>query len=229
MIKMLELNKVYNMDFLLNKLPDECIDLVVTDPPYKLTSGGCKNTKIGGICGNNKNKFISNGKVFKYNNIKSIDWFNELYRVLKNGSHCYIMCNDKHMQEYLNNAEKVGFKEVNILIWNKGMHTPTQYYMKCCEFILMFRKGKSKYINNMGSKTLINIKGLKGNKKHPSEKPIDLMEFLILNSSNENDIVLDPFMGVGSTILASIKNNRKYIGYEIDKKYYDIVENILNK
>ena len=81
----------------------------------------------------------------------------------------------------------------------------------------------------MGSKTLINIKGLKGNKKHPSEKPIDLMEFLILNSSNENDIVLDPFMGVGSTILASIKNNRKYIGYEIDKKYYDIVDNILNK
>ena len=216
----METNIIHNQDFLLNDLEDNSIDLVVIDPPYKLTSGGCKDTALGGICSNKENKLVSTGEVFKHNKIKSIDWFKELYRILKDGTHCYVMCNDKYVKEYLNNAEQVGFKEVNILIWDKGMHTLTQYYMKCCEFILMFRKGQAKYINNMGSKTLIDIKGIRGNRQHPSEKPIELMEHLILNSSNEGDIVLDCFMGYGATSIACIKNNRKYIGYEIDEEYY---------
>ena len=209
---------------LMKNIEDESIDLVVIDPPYKLTAGGCKDTKIRGCVGRYDNEEVARGKVFKHNSIKSSDWFKELYRVLKNRTHCYVMCNDKYVKEYLTEAENVGFKEVNILTWAKGMHTPTQYYMKNTEFILMFRKGEAKYINNMGSFSLIDIKGIKGSKQHPSEKPVSLMEHLINNSSNENDLVLDCFMGSGSTGLAALKNNRKFIGIELDPQYFEIAQ-----
>ena len=204
----------------MKEFSDNSIDLCVIDPPYKLISGGRKNSTLKLNKSNEVD--LKSGTVFKSNKIKSVEWFKELFRVLKDGSHFYVMCNDKYVKEYLNNAESVGFKEVNILIWAKGMHTPTQYYMKNTEFILMFRKGKAKYINNMGSFTLIDIKGIRGNKIHPSEKPVSLMEHLILNSSNENDVILDCFAGSASTIEACIKNKRKYIGIELDEQYYKI-------
>lgn len=205
-------------------IENESVDLCVIDPPYKLTSGGSAGTKIRGCVGRKDNIYAESGKIFKNNSIKSEEWFREIYRVMKDGSHIYVMCNDKYIQEYLCNAEKVGFKEVNVLVWNKGMHTPTQYYMKNIEFILMFRKGRSKYINNMGSFALINIKGIKGNKIHPSEKPIELMEHLILNSSNKGDVVLDCFMGSGSTGIACLNTNRKFIGIELDDNYFEIAK-----
>ena len=59
---------------------------------------------------------------------------------------------------------------------------------------------------------------------HDTEKPVDLMKVLVENSSNEGDVVLDPFMGIGSTGVAAVQLNRQFIGCEIDKKYYDIAE-----
>ena len=61
-----------------------------------------------------------------------------------------------------------------------------------------------------------------GNNLHDTEKPVELMKILIENSSKENDIILDPFLGIGASALACIDNNRKFIGIELDKKYYDI-------
>ena len=203
-------------------IPDNSVDLVVIDPPYKLRPSSA-NTTFGGVVGK-ENKYAKNGSMFKYNSIKSSDWFPELFRVLKEETHCYVMCNSKYVKEYLIEGEKAGFKQLNILIWAKGMHTPTQYYMRNTEFILMFRKGKAKYINNMGSFSLIDIKGIRGNKVHPSEKPVQLMEHLILNSSNENDTVLDCFMGSGSTGIACVNNNRKFIGIELDENYFNIAK-----
>lgn len=66
------------------------------------------------------------------------------------------------------------------------------------------------------------IPNILGNKKHPTEKPVELLKLLIENSSNEGDIVMDCFMGSGSTGIACINTNRKFVGIEIDKKYYDI-------
>ena len=101
--------------------------------------------------------------------------------------------------------------------------------MKNAEYILFLRKGKAKTINNVGSKTVHEFDNIIGNKLHPTEKPIELMELYITNSSNTGDVVLDPFMGVGSTGLAALKNDRKFIGFEIDKKYYDIAEKRLEE
>lgn len=220
------MNKFINADCIgeqgLKLIQSESIDMCLIDPPYKLTSGGKKDTKMNGLISRRNNGNAESGKLFEYNNILPKDYFGEIYRVLKDGSHFYCMCNDKHLQNILNEGEKAGFKQVNVLVWSKHMHSPTQYYMKNIEFIALFRKGKAKYINNMGTFSLIDIEGLRGNKIHPNEKPVELAKLFIENSSNENDVVLDCFAGAGWTALATLQSNRNYLCYEIDKNYYEI-------
>ena len=200
-------------------IPDESIDLIVTDPPYKIVQGGCTNKAVR-LKGSNQEQ-LKKGTLFNNNSIKFNEWIPEVYRVLKNNSHCYIMSNDRNINELLNICEKVGFKLLNILVWGKSKHSPNRYYMKNCEFIVFLRKGKAKNINDMGTKQLLLIDNV-ANKKHPSEKPIKLMEILIKNSSNEQDKVLDPFMGSGTTGVACKNLNRNFIGIELDENYYKI-------
>ena len=225
-------NIIYNEDFLLNNLDDNSIDLVVTDPPYKTVTGGDSN---GANSERPKGMLQGNRRLFKYQKLKISDWINQVYRVLKEESHCYIFTNSLNMEEMLREGRKAGFKLHNILVWQKQNCTPSQYYMKNCEYVIFFRKGRAKWINNIGtSKTVheyliednsmtISVDNIIGNKLHPCEKPVDLLKFYIENSSNEGSIVLDPFMGSGSTAIACKELNRKYIGYEIDKEYYNII------
>jgi len=202
----------------MKKINDNSIDLIVTDPPYKLVAGGKTSGNTAGIFA--PSEASKSGKMFKDNNINFSDWSSDTYRVLKNGGHCYVMVNDRNMQGLLNAFTEVGFKVLNILFWSKGNVTPNKWYMKAGEFIVMFRKGTA--INNMGDSTLLNFKNGIGHKLHPTEKPVDMMEKLILNSSKENDIVFDPFMGSGTTAIASINTNRQYIGFELDNTYYNL-------
>lgn len=198
----------------------DSIDLICTDPPYRLIWGGKSYNKNApkGILKDN------DGKLFDYNEIEPKEFFGELYRVLKPNSHCYVMVNVLNMREFLNCAHNVGFKLHNILIWEKNNATPNNWYMKNCEFILFFRKGNAKPINNPSTKQLIKINNLIGDKVHPTQKPIELMELLINNSTNEGNLVLDPFMGSGTTGVACKRTNRKFYGIEIDKKYYNIAK-----
>ena len=94
--------------------------------------------------------------------------------------------------------------------------------MKNCEFILFLRKGKAKTINNVGSKMIHSFNNIIGNKTNPCEKPVDLLKLYIENSSKKGDIVFDPFCGTGSTLIAAKELGRQYLGYEIDKEYFDI-------
>jgi site-specific DNA-methyltransferase (adenine-specific) len=89
------------------------------------------------------------------------------------------------------------------------------------EYVLFLRKGAAVRINNCGTSDVIQVKNPK-NKVHPSEKPVDLIETIISNSSSVGDIVFDPFMGSGSTGVAAKNLNRKFIGIEIDESYFDI-------
>ena len=104
-----------------------------------------------------------------------------------------------------------------------------QYYMSQFEYILFFRKGKGIKINNCGTSDILNIPNKKskdenGKNLHDTEKPIELMQILIENSSKENDIVLDPFSGIGATIKACINTNRNFIGIELDENYFNIMK-----
>ena len=172
------------------------------------------------------------GTIFKNNDITPKDYIPELYRILKNGSHCYIMTNHVNLQEILNTATNCGFHFIKSLIWNKGNKIMSQYYMSQFEYILFFRKGKAKRINHCGTSDILDIPNKKikdenGKNLHDTEKPIDLMKILVNNSSNERDIVLDPFCGIGSTVIASKMLNRQYIGVEIDTKYFNITKDRL--
>ena len=223
---MLKLNKIYNEDFLNNNLPDNSIDLCITDPPYKTITGGDSN---GANSERPKGMLKGNRKLFKHQQLKISDWMSEIFRVLKPKSHCYIFTNVLNLAEMLNVSEQVGFKLHNLLVWEKNNCTPSQFYMKNCEYILFLRKEKAKWINDIGgSKTVHKYNNIIGNKKHPTEKPVDLLDFYLKNSSQEGDVVLDPFCGSGSTLVSAKNNNRNYIGYEIDSEYSDIANERLS-
>lgn len=213
----------------LKNIEDNSIDLIVTDPPYKIISGGRKvngdtSTQPSGMFTKlSEENNVKSGKLFKHNDIKFKDWMPEMFRVLREQTHAYFMVNDRNLNDLINEGEKAGFKLQNILIWKKNNSTPNRYYMKCSEFIVMFRKGKAKNIKNMGSKTVLEVDNVR-NKTHPTEKPVELLEILISNSSNENDVVLEPFLGTGSCGVACKNLNRKFIGIEIDKEYFEIAE-----
>lgn len=210
---------------LIRDISDNSIDLIVTDPPYKLTSRGTSGT-MGGYWRSEKAK---KGIIFTHNNIKFIDYMPELYRILKNKSILYIMCNNTNLQELLNTGVQVGFKFIKCLIWEKGNKICGKYYMNCFEYIILFRKGGDRPINKCGTPDILKIPSKKlkdeqGKNLHDTEKPVDLMKILIENSSNEGDLVLDPFMGIGGTGVACKELNRNFIGIEIDEKYYNIAK-----
>jgi len=196
----------------------EKVDAVVTDPPYKLVCGGRTNESMGG-------KF----KIENYDNSGGIvtcdiDWTDfmpPIYKSLKDNAHAYIMANNRHVQNMLNSSEAAGFKFHNLLAWNKGTATPNRWYMKNLEFTGFFYKGKAFFINDCGSTQLHKIPNII-NAGHPTEKPPELMSVYIGNSTQRQETVLDPFMGSGTTGVACAKLGRKFIGIELEPKYFDI-------
>lgn len=127
----------------------------------------------------------------------------------------------------LNEAEKVGLHFIKSLIWLKDNKIMGKWYMSQFEYILFFRKGKAVPINCCGTSDVLQVPNKKlkdrdGINLHDTEKPVKLMEQLVLNSSKEGDFVMDPFMGIGSTGIACKKNGRNFIGVELDPKYFYI-------
>ena len=91
--------------------------------------------------------------------------------------------------------------------------------MKFAEYTLFLRKGPARTINNPGSSNIYSARNPR-DKAHPTEKPVELMEHYILNSTEPGETVFDPFAGSGSTLVAAARNGRKWIGCEIDPEYY---------
>ena len=219
--------KLYNGNCLelMKLIPDKSIDLILTDPPYKITARG-NGGNSGGMF---QKKEVNNGKVFKVNDLEIEDWLPEFYRVLKDGTHCYIMTNNKNITHYLSVIDSSLFHFIKNLIWVKDNKIMGQTYMSQFEYVIMLRKGKHKRINDCGQSDVLQIpnkkmKNLEGKTIHDTEKPVKLNEILIANSSNEGETVLDPFMGVGSCGVACINTNRNFIGIELDEEYYNIAK-----
>ena len=217
--------KLYLGDSLkiMSEFEDNSIDLIITDPPYFVESG------TGGMYGSGNNnivmKLAQENIIFEHNpNLE--DYIDILYRILKNNSHAYIMINNSNLKEFLDVIEKSKFELCQILIWEKSIKIFNPYFMLNHEYILLLRKGY-KNINNYDYSSVIKISMVK--KYHITEKPIRLMEIFIEASSKENDVVLDCFMGSGTTGIAAKRNNRKFIGIEIDKKYFDIAKKRINE
>lgn len=218
---------LYNEDCLagLKRIDSESVDLVVTDPPYPITARG-NHGNSGGMLAD---KLSMKGKIFEDNDVKIEDWLPDIYRVLKDGTHAYIMVNNLNLTHYLQVIDKSQFHFIRLLVWDKRNKIMGTKYMGQVEFIIMLSKGTSRQINDCGVSDLLSIpikklKGKDGSNLHDTEKPVQLMETLIMESSNPGDTVLDPFVGIGVTLLAAIKSKRHYIGFEINEKYYNIAE-----
>ena len=236
------MNKIFNedaisiMDRMIAK--EYKVDLLITDPPYKITARG-DGGNSGGMF---QKKEVNNGKIFKTNDLEIEDWLPRFYNILKDNSHCYIMTNNKNITNYLkvinemyfNDDKKQKFHFIKNLIWVKDNKIMGQTYMSQFEYIIMLRKGDHKRINDCGTSDVLQfpnkkMKGEDGKTMHDTEKPIELMRVLIENSSNGNDIIFEPFMGIGSTCIASLLSNRQYIGVEIDENYFKISEERIKK
>lgn len=115
---------LYNKDCLevMEKIPNNSIDLIVTDCPYRVIShGGSNNTNIK-LCGGmlkHDNQYVKQGKLFQYNDIKFCQWLPIIYDKLKENTHCYIFINGRNLAKLQVEAEKVGFKYQQLIVWDK--------------------------------------------------------------------------------------------------------------
>lgn len=224
------MNKIqlFNQDCIegMQTLADNSIDLIVTDPPYDIGSisgGGSVNTV------KKLNKSLQDLR--KADLIKGYDivaFGEEALRVM-NEINIYFWCNKKQIPTYFDfyvNKHKCTF---DILAWHKTNALPTysNKYLSDTEYLLYFRRGKGKCFPESyeDAKTYYVAPINHKDKKlwgHPTIKPLDITEKIIRNSTREGQTVLDPFSGSGTTAIACINNNRNFIGYELDKDYYDI-------
>ena len=197
---------------LMKNIPDGSVDLVLTDPPYGMA-------------------FKSNYRKEKYNEIKndkSLEWLEkyvgECFRILKYNTAVYFFCSWHNVDVFKQAIEKK-FKIKNILIWEKNntsMGDLKASYAPKYEMIIFAHKGR-KLLNGFRYADIIKANRT-GNKLHPTEKPVDLLELFIKNSSDENAVVFDGFMGSGSTGVACVNTNRRFIGIELDEGYFNIAK-----
>jgi site-specific DNA-methyltransferase (adenine-specific) len=212
---------------ILRNIGTESVDFIFTDPPYKLTGGGSKNSLLRNKKANNP--FSTTGECFNVKTPNFEDWIPKIYRVLKPNSYAVIMVNDMNLLNLYKACENVGFKFCELLVMKKNNKVPSSYFFKQCEYLLLLRKGKYKQFNKFGISNLFEVTMPRGKeKKHPTEKPAIFIQTIIECLTKENDIILDCFMGSGSTGIACLKSNRSFIGIELDGKYFNIAEERIN-
>lgn len=205
---------------LIRKLENESIDCILTDPPYFLgvTHNGMKGTYLD----------LNLMKPF----------FEQLYkefkRVLKKEGCIYIFCDWRTYPFHYEILEKI-INISNVLVWDKHGRPSKSTYGNGYEMIIFSGKINESYLSNV-------IKGVKSfnvfskrelylndGKCHPTQKPLELMERFILDATQEKDVVMDCFMGSGTTGVACKRNNRRFIGFEISEEYFEIAKERINK
>jgi site-specific DNA-methyltransferase (adenine-specific) len=236
--------KLYHDDCLnvLKQLDNDSVDLVLTDVPYGVDF---------------KNDFFDDSKEYVFTHYEQ--WISEMHRVLKEGSHCYIFIPTLEVDKWVYMVKKYfTFKNIiTARIYTTGNYLKNNFSYNS-QFVIYCSKGKAKPFNKVDAiKTsqawlkdkrnknpkpytynypsfmpdyfFSNVKGNCKHAVHPNQKNVDFQKFLIELSTNENDTVLDPFMGSGSCGEASILCNRNFIGIEQDEEYYNYVLTHLNE
>lgn len=219
----LELNRIYQMDCLegMKLIPDGTVDLVVTDPPYLMNYRSNRRVK------QEKFDYIQNDKD-SHGLIQS--FLSECYRVMKNDTAIYMFCSWHHIDFFKQEFEKY-FKLKNIIVWNKNNHGSGDLkgaYAPKHEFVLYGHKGRALFKEKRIPDVIDCAKIASPKLTHPTEKPQELLEIFIKNNSDEGNIVLDGFAGTGSTCIASLKNNRKFIAFETVREYVEIANQRLD-
>lgn len=193
------------------------VNCIVSDVPYALESGGKTTGEMGGKF--DKSAYDNSGSIIPCN-IEFSEFMPLLAPLLDHG-HAYFMVNNRHVMKIETAALAAGFRFHNWLGWDKETCTPNRWYMKNLEFTLFVFRGAAKSINDCGARQLIKCPNVR-NGEHETQKPVALMAHYISNSSDPGQVVLDPFMGSGTTGVAALQLGRKFIGVEIEERYFDI-------
>ena len=231
------MNKKYNIICAdsaqyLKKIPYNSVDFILTDPPYNLSQYSTGNMKFDWRSDIN-NDLAEWDKDFSPITIKD-----DFLRILKPSGNIFAFCSYNLIGKWHEVFDPV-FDTFQYFIWHKTNPVPKfrkAGFLNSCELIVcMWNRGhtwnfgkQNKMHNFFESPICMGPERLK-QPKHPTQKPIKLLKHLINIASNKGDIILDPFMGVGSTGVAALEMNRKFIGIEIDKEYFNAAERRLQQ
>jgi site-specific DNA-methyltransferase (adenine-specific) len=198
---------------ILPDVPDGSVDLVLTDPPYGIDY--------------QSNRRVVWEKLPKFQGDRDLEWLSvfvdEAYRVLANHRHLYCFC---RWDRYPVFAEAISrrFQIKNALVWVKSNHGSGDLrgaYAPQYEMVIFAGKGRRQLRGKRHPDVLLKHAAVSSRaRKHPVQKPVDLLRFLIEKSTKPGEVVLDPFAGVGSTVVAALQTGRRYLGIEIDGRFY---------
>ncbi len=226
---------LYNDDCveIMRSMDDNSIDCIITDPPYNL--GNFMMSRNTNMVKMRKNSFAYAG----WDNMEYSDWvvqmddfFKECHRILKKRGTLILFMSIIKVESIIKLAEKNKFYYKTTGIWHKKNPMPRNMNLQFVNsiecWIYLINESTSGTFNNNGKlihdflESSLCPASEKKCGKHPTQKPLSIMKKLIEYTTNEGDIVLDPFMGSGSTCVACASTGRKAIGIEINKQYYDI-------
>lgn len=213
------IDTILNMDCMegLKQVPDKSVDLIVMDPPYEFES-----TTGGGAFGSENREY--HGSLSPLSKGITNDVLDVLVQKMK-AINIYIWCNKAQLRQFFDYFDDRGCS-IDLLTWHKSNPVPTcsNKYLSDTEYCFFAREKGVKVYGSYDTKRKFYVS--EANKKdkdmynHPTIKPLNIIKNLIINSSLENQIVLDPFMGSGTTAVACKLLDRHYIGFEIDEGHY---------
>ncbi len=203
-------------------LGDRSASLLITDPPYESLE---KHRAIGTTTRLKVSKASSNPWFQVFPNHRFEELFAEAYRVLDKHAHFYLFCDPETAFIAKPIAESAGFKFWKPLIWDKRAIGMGYHYRARYEFILFFEKGKRRLVD-LGVPDILEVKRIRGG--YPTEKPVALSEVLVGQSSASGDIVVDPFMGSGSSGVAALRQGRRFLGNDIATEAVDLARRRLS-
>lgn len=223
----------------LKKIKNNSIDMIFADPPYFLSGGGisCSGGKMVSVDKGSWDKKIGIEEKHQFNR----EWIKLCYNLLKDEGTIWISGTLHNIYSIGMALEQEGFKIINNITWKKLNPPPNiscRYFVHSTETILWAKKDIKKAKHKFNYDLMKELNGGKQAKdvwessltkpsekkhgKHPTQKPIAILEKLILASTEEGDLILDPFNGSGTTGIAANKLKRKYIGIDLEKEYLDI-------
>ena len=231
---------IYNDIFkAIKKFEDKSVDMIFADPPYFLSGDGisCSGGKMVSVNKGDWDKKIGIEEKHQFNR----EWIRLCYNILKDEGTIWISGTLHNIYSIGMALEQEGFKIINNITWKKLNPPPNiscRYFVHSTETILWAKKNIKKAKHKFNYELMKELNGGKQAKdvwetsltkpsekkygKHPTQKPIAILEKLILASTDEGDLILDPFNGSGTTGIVANKLKRKYIGIDLEKEYLDI-------
>jgi len=241
--KQINENTITNADCItgMKSIDDDSIDLIVTDPPFAI------DFKAKRANYNRTPENVLEG----YNEIKKKDylvfsskWINEAYRILKDSGSMFIFSGWSNLKDILIAIDNVGFILVNHIIWKyqfgvvtKNRYVSSHYH---CLYVCKddkkrkfysnsrFKSGSTRY-RDMEDVWIINREYWRNEKKTPTKLPSEIIRKILQYTSKPNDLVLDPFLGSGQVAVVSKEMDRRYLGFEMVKGYYDFAKKRIDK